>query len=59
MDFNIIGIVGSLASGKGVVTDYLIKITATHRFPFLSIVHEELKKRGITVFNTNNVTRYR
>jgi len=50
MDFNIIGIVGPLASGKGVVTDYLIKNYGYTSFSLSSIVHEELKKRGITVF---------
>ena len=51
MDFNnIIGIVGPLASGKGVVTDYLIKNYSYTSFSLSSIVHEELTKRGITTF---------
>lgn len=47
---NIIGIVGPLACGKGVVAEYFIKKYGYTSFSLSSIVHDELKKRGITVF---------
>jgi dephospho-CoA kinase len=51
MDFNIIGIVGPFASGKGVVTDYLIKKYKYKSFSLSSIVHDEVKKKGIVNYN--------
>jgi len=48
---HIIGIVGPVASGKGVVTEYLIKKFGYTSFSLSSIVHDELKKRGIIEFD--------
>jgi len=45
-----IGLVGSLATGKGVVADYLIKQFGFVSFSLSYIVHEELKKKGVTEF---------
>jgi dephospho-CoA kinase len=45
-----IGLVGSLASGKGVVADYFIKNYGFVSFSLSFIVHDELKKRGISAF---------
>ena len=50
MGFNVIGIVGPIACGKGVVTEYLIKEFGYVSFSLSSLVHEEAKKRGITIF---------
>lgn len=50
MDSKIIGIVGPLACGKGVVAEYFIKKYGYSSFSLSSIVHDELKKRGITEF---------
>lgn len=47
----IIGIVGPFACGKGVVTDYLIKKYGYTSFSLSSIVHEEVKKRGIKSYD--------
>ena len=52
---NIIGIVGSVASGKGVVTEYLIKKYGYTSFSLSSLVHDELKKRGITTFTRSTL----
>lgn len=46
----IIGVVGSLASGKGVLTDYFIKTYGFISFSLSFIVHEELRKRNIKNF---------
>ncbi len=46
----VIGVVGPLACGKGVVTDYLIKNYGFISFSLSYIVHEEVKKRGISSF---------
>ena len=46
----LIGIVGPLACGKGVVADYLIKQYGYISFSLSFIVHDELKKRGVTTF---------
>lgn len=48
---NVIGIVGPLACGKGVVADYLIKNYGYTSFSLSFIVHDELRKRGITQFD--------
>lgn len=45
-----IGLVGSLAAGKGVVADYFIKKYGFVSFSLSFIVHDELKKQGITSF---------
>ena len=45
-----IGLVGSLAAGKGVVADYFIKKHGFVSFSLSFIVHDELKKKGITSF---------
>ena len=50
MGYNIIGIVGPLASGKGVLTDYLIRTHGYTSFSLSSLVHEELKKEGVVTF---------
>jgi dephospho-CoA kinase len=47
---NIIGLVGPIACGKGVVADYLIQEYGYTSFSLSTIVHDELKKRGITQF---------
>lgn len=47
MDFNIIGIVGPFASGKGVVTEYLMKEFRYVSFSLSTIVHDEVKRKGI------------
>lgn len=47
---NIIGLVGSIASGKGVVADYLINTYGYTSFSLSTIIHEEIKKKGITQF---------
>jgi len=51
MDYKIVGLVGPLACGKGVVADYLIKKYHYISFSLSSIVHEEVKKRGIIRYN--------
>jgi len=45
-----IGLVGSLASGKGVVADYFIKQYGFVSFSLSYMVHNELKVKGITSF---------
>ncbi len=50
MGFNLIGIVGPIACGKGVVVDYLKEKYGYTSFSLSSILHDELKKRGITSF---------
>jgi len=50
MGFKIVGIVGSIACGKGVVAEYLIKKYNYVSFSLSSLIHEEAQKRGITVF---------
>jgi len=47
MDFKIIGVVGQIAAGKGILDNYLIKNLGCASFSLSSIVHAELKKRGI------------
>lgn len=50
-----IGLVGSLAAGKGVVADYFIKNYGFVSFSLSFIVHDELKKRGITQFTRSTL----
>ena len=47
MDFKIIGVVGQIASGKGILVNYLISHFDFISFSLSSIVHAELKKKGI------------
>lgn len=50
-----IGLVGSLASGKGVVADFLIKQYGFVSFSLSFIVHDELKKRGVSSFTRSTL----
>jgi len=50
MGFDLIGIVGPIACGKGVIVDYLKQKHGYISFSLSSILHDELKKQGITVF---------
>jgi len=50
-----IGLVGSLAAGKGVVADYFIKQHGFVSFSLSFIVHDELKKKGTTVFTRKDL----
>jgi dephospho-CoA kinase len=50
MDYNVIGIVGPIACGKGIVVDYLKQKHEYISFSLSSILHDELKKRGVTLF---------
>ncbi len=50
-DLFYIGIVGQIASGKGILVDYLVKKYGFIPFSLSTIVHEEVKKRKITNFN--------
>ncbi len=45
-----VGLVGSLAAGKGVVADYFKKNFGFVSFSLSFIVHDELRKRGVTEF---------
>lgn len=45
-----IGVVGQIASGKGVLVDYLIKKQGFTSFSLSSILHEELKTKKITKY---------
>jgi len=47
---HIIGLVGPIACGKGVVADYLIQKYGYSSFSLSSLLHDELKRRGITYF---------
>ena len=47
---NIIGIVGPIACGKGVVVDYLKEKYGYTSFSLSSILHDALKRQGITKF---------
>ncbi len=60
MDFDdlsmiIIGVVGQIASGKGVLVDYLVKGHGFAAFSLSTIVHEELEKRGIKKFTRQDL----
>ena len=46
----IIGVVGQIASGKGVLVDYLIKKLGFISFSLSSILHDEIKKKNIKKF---------
>lgn len=46
-----LGIVGPIAAGKGVVTEYLSHKYGFISFSLSSIVHEELRRRGIKKFD--------
>ena len=46
----IIGVVGQIASGKGVLVKYLVKKFNFTSFSLSSIVHDELEKRNTTKF---------
>lgn len=45
-----VGVVGQIACGKGVLVDYLIKKLDFVSFSLSSILHEELKRKGIKEF---------
>lgn len=47
MDFKIIGVVGQIASGKGMLVNYLTSYFDFISFSLSSIVHTELEKKGI------------
>lgn len=47
----IIGLVGQIASGKGVLVDFLVKKYNFRVFSLSSVIHEEIKKRGLKDFN--------
>jgi len=46
----IIGVVGQIASGKGILVNYLTSHLGFASFSLSSIVHAELKKKGIKEF---------
>ncbi|MFA6016865.1 MAG: AAA family ATPase [Patescibacteria group bacterium] len=46
----IIGVVGQIAAGKGVLVNYLTSQLCFTSYSLSSIVHEELKKKGIQKF---------
>jgi len=50
MDYKIIGIVGQIASGKGILVNYLTGHLGFTSFSLSSIIHAELKKKGIKKF---------
>ncbi|MEK7597732.1 MAG: AAA family ATPase [Patescibacteria group bacterium] len=50
MDSKIIGVVGQIASGKGILVDYLTSHLGFTSFSLSSIVHEELNKKGVKEF---------
>lgn len=54
-DMKLIGLVGPLACGKGVVADYLIKQYGYMSFSLSFIVHDEVKKRGITTYTRSTL----
>ncbi len=45
-----VGVVGQIAVGKGVLVDYLLKKLNFVSFSLSSILHDELKKKGIKEF---------
>lgn len=47
MDFKIIGVVGQIASGKGILVNYLTRHLGFALFSLSAIVHVELEKKGI------------
>lgn len=50
MGFKIIGVVGQIASGKGILVKYLTEKLGFTSFSLSSIVHAELKKKGVKKF---------
>ncbi|MFA5770630.1 MAG: hypothetical protein WC894_04015 [Patescibacteria group bacterium] len=46
----IVGVVGQIASGKGILVNYLTNHFAFSSFSLSSIVHDELKKKGVKKF---------
>lgn len=46
-----LGVVGQIACGKGVLVDHLKEKLGFISFSLSSILHDDLKKRGITEFN--------
>lgn len=47
----LVGVVGQIASGKGVLVDYLVKKLGFSSFSLSSIIHDELKKKGVVNFD--------
>ena len=47
MDFKIIGVVGQIASGKGILVKYLIEKLGFISYSLSSAVHREIEKKGI------------
>lgn len=50
MDFKIIGVVGQIASGKGILVKYLTENLNFSSFSLSSIVHAQLKKKEVKEF---------
>ncbi|MFA6533436.1 MAG: AAA family ATPase [Patescibacteria group bacterium] len=50
MDFKVIGVVGQIASGKGILVKYLTEKLGFTSFSLSSIVHAELEKKGKVKF---------
>ncbi|MFA6081417.1 MAG: AAA family ATPase [Patescibacteria group bacterium] len=50
MDFKVIGVVGQIASGKGILVKYLTEKLGFTAFSLSSIVHKELEKKGSIKF---------
>lgn len=50
-----VGVVGQIAVGKSVLVDYLLKKLGFFSFSLSSILHDELKKKGITEFTRNTL----
>src|SRR3990167_2852738 len=50
MGFKIIGVVGQIASGKGILVNYLTRHLGFTSFSLSSIVHAELKKKEVDEF---------
>jgi len=51
MKASIIGLVGPIACGKGVVVDYLKNKFGYSSFSLSSILHDELKRKGVATFS--------
>jgi dephospho-CoA kinase len=49
-NYKIIGLVGPIACGKGIIVDYLINKYEYTSFSLSSLLHDELKRLGITQF---------
>ena len=50
MDYKIIGVVGQIASGKGILVNYLTSHLDFKSFSLSSILHNGLKKKGIAKY---------